>query len=52
MTWFREEGEGGVRITALLLPFAQTPTTYNIQYAKVPYFGIVYPEPHHHLNPI
>lgn len=33
--------EGEVRVTFLLLLFSQTPSAKDIQYAKVPYFGVV-----------
>lgn len=47
MTGFREEGSGEeVRMTFLLLSFSQTPLASNIQYAKLPYIGVVCPEPY------
>ena len=38
----------GVRVTFLLLLFSQIPSPEEIQYAKVPYFGVVCPEPRHY----
>lgn len=33
----------------LLLPFSQISSVHNIQYAKVPYFGVACPKPHHDI---
>lgn len=30
--------------------FPQIPSAWNIQYAKVPYFGVAYPEPHRYIH--
>lgn len=50
MPCFRKEGQGrmGVRVTFLLLLFSQIPPPEEIQYGKVPYFGVLYPEPLHY----
>lgn len=34
-------------MTFLPLPFSHTPSPQNIQYAKLPYFGVVCPESYH-----
>ena len=54
MDCFKEEGQSreqvivgeDVRGVLLLLLFPQTPSAYNMHYAKVPYFEVVCPEPH------
>ena len=47
-TCFRREGQGRRKsVSFLLLPFSQTLSAQSSQRAKVPYFGVVWPEPHH-----
>ena len=45
MTYFMGEGWGKVRVTFPLLLVSQTPSAGNIHYAKVPYLGLVHPDP-------
>lgn len=42
MTCFGKDRQGGeeVRVTVQLLPFSQIPSAENIQYVKVPHFGV------------
>ena len=39
-----EKRGGKIRVTFLLRLFPQTPLALNIQYAKVPYFGVAWPD--------
>lgn len=42
-----------VRVTFLLLFFSRTPPAKNSQCAKMPHFGVMYPELyHHHPDPV
>lgn len=39
------EGGGKIKVTFLFLQFSRILLSENIHYVKVPYFGVVYPEP-------
>lgn len=45
MSRFRGEGLGRVRVIFLPQPCSQVPAQKS-QYAKVPYFGVLCPDPH------
>lgn len=50
MTYFKEEWPGEGEMKFLFLLFSLIPSAENNRYAKVLYFGVVCPEPHHSSN--